>query len=420
MARFTGTSSTDVWLGTSGDDIVTNIGQGLDVITTGAGNDTVTVGPDGGDLLGILPDIVSMGAGTDDHLIIDYRGSTAPLGMSSPILDLGQGGLGASLSLAGLEQLTFSGVERFTVFGGSADDIIVTGAGNDMLDGGLGVDQMRGGLGDDVYYVNSGDDVVTELQNQGLDTVNSTVSYSIYGGYVETLKLLGANDIDARGNGSSNLITGNGGANRIDGGKGADTLVGLGGNDTYIVDSLGDRVVEAAGEGVDTVNSSVTFTLEGQHADDLILTGTAAIDGTGNSLDNHLTGNGAANDLIGGRGEDVIRGGRGADVLTGGVGDDVFVYRSAAESSTTAFDRITDLRDGDVIDLGAIDAKLDVDGNNVFRLVDTFTGRSGQMTIDYDASTGLTSILMDRNGDQIADMKIAINGDHHEFTDFIF
>ena len=67
-------------------------------------------------------------------------------------------------------------------------------------------------------------------------------------------------------------------------------MIGGAGNDTYVVDATTDVVTEAAGEGTDTVQSSVTYTL-GANVENLTLTGTGNINATGNTLDNTLTGN---------------------------------------------------------------------------------------------------------------------------------
>ena len=113
-----------------------------------------------------------------------------------------------------------------------------------------------------------------------------------------------------------NQITGNAAANTLDGGLGNDTLNGGAGNDTYIVDSSGDVVVESSSSGgLDTVRASVSVTL-GANVENLALTGSAAINGTGNALANQLTGNAAANTLDGGI---------GADTMAGGAGDDTYL-----------------------------------------------------------------------------------------------
>ena len=96
------------------------------------------------------------------------------------------------------------------------------------------------------------------------------------------------------GNSANNTLTGNAGYDTLNGGTGADTLRGGTGNDLYLVDNTSDSVTENANEGIDTVQSTRTYTL-GANLENLTLTGTTAINGTGNTLDNVLTGNTAAN-----------------------------------------------------------------------------------------------------------------------------
>src|SRR6185436_208093 len=119
------------------------------------------------------------------------------------------------------------------------------------------------------------------------------------------------------------------------------------GNDTYVVENSGDTVVENSGAGTDTVESSITYTL-GANVENLVLTGSGAINGTGNSLANVLTGNSGAN---------ILEGGGGADTLDGGAGADVFFYRNVSDSSGGSTDTINGFQTGiDKVDLRTVGA----------------------------------------------------------------
>ncbi|WP_242046150.1 MULTISPECIES: LamG-like jellyroll fold domain-containing protein [Calothrix] len=125
--------------------------------------------------------------------------------------------------------------------------------------------------------------------------------------------------------------------------SGNDILVGGLGNDTYIVDTTSDTITENAGEGTDTIQSSVSFSLAAlPNIENLTLTGTTAINGTGNAANNVISGNSGNNSLNGGAGNDRLTGGSEKDTLTGGLGADRFDYRNLADSVLVNFDVITD------------------------------------------------------------------------------
>ena len=155
------------------------------------------------------------------------------------------------------------------LYGGAGRDTLLGGLGNDYLDGGAGADQMEGGAGDDTYIVNSVNDHILELPDQGYDRVVSAVSYVLNAG-VEALQLLHGESIHGTGNRLDNRIVGNAHDNILDGVTGADTLIGGRGNDTYYVDNVGDQVIECAGEGADTVQARISYTL-GAHLEHLSL-----------------------------------------------------------------------------------------------------------------------------------------------------
>lgn len=145
----------------------------------------------------------------------------------------------------------------------------------------------------------------------------------------------GADVIDGKGGndallgaGGNDTIKGGAGNDSINGGAGADSMSGGTGNDIYVVLDTGDKVIELANEGVDTVRSGITHTLSA-NVERLELIYSAAANGFGNGLDNQLTGNGAANQLHGGAGADTLDGKGGADVLFGDAGNDIFRFTTA-------------------------------------------------------------------------------------------
>ena len=208
-------------------------------------------------------------------------------------------------------------VDQFTsaVNGGDANELVAQiFAGNDILNGSEHGDDLVGYAGNDRIYGFGGDDT----------------------------------------------LIGNGGRDILDGGTGNDTLQGGADNDIYVIDSASDVIVENAGEGVDFVQTSVSYTLSA-NVERMYLMGSGNIDGTGNDLANLLVGNtgnnmlsgmgandrlygGAGNDTLnGGDANDYLEGGAGQDDLIGGAGKDYFVFRDGDTGSSIATaDRIED------------------------------------------------------------------------------
>lgn len=295
-----------------------------------------------------------------------------------------------------------------TLIGNAVSNTLNGGAGNDLLNGGLGADTLIGGMGNDSYIVDNALDVVTEALNSGIDTVQSSITYTL-GANVENLTLSGVLAINGTGNALNNSIMGNAAANTLQGGAGndilngglgADTMIGGLGNDTYVVDNALDVVTELAGQGVDTVQSSVSFVL-GTDLENLTLTGVAAINGTGSAVANILTGNAAAN---------ILDGGAGADTLTGGLGNDTFAFSAALDGS---IDTIADFTVGDIIQLGVsglggssiFAGLLGTVGNGTGNLAGAeFVSGAGAVAnaasaqILYDTTTGVLSFDADGTG----------------------
>jgi Ca2+-binding RTX toxin-like protein len=291
-----------------------------------------------------------------------------------------------------------------TINGYEGNDVLIGGNQGDILNGGTGDDSMRGGAGDDTYVVDSTNDQVVENANEGTDTIQASITYSLAAiANVENLTLTGNANLNGTGNSLNNVITGNSGDNTLDGGAGTDTLVGGAGNDTYIVDSTTDTITEGNNAGTDTVLSSVTFSLAAiANVENLTLTGAGNINATGNSLNNILIGN---------TGDNLITGGTGKDNMTGGAGHDTFAFNATNESGNTSgtADVITDFVHGqDFIDLTAIDANTSSGGNQAF----TFNGATPTAHgVWVTESGGNTLISMDTNGSTgSVEMMIVLTG----------
>ncbi len=163
------------------------------------------------------------------------------------------------------------GAGRDILIGGDGLDFVAGGAGNDNLDGGLGADTMLGGAGSDIYLVDDAGDSITELVGQGIDIVVTALSvFSLDTGSLKNVEQLVLN-VQGFGTGNAldnwlvssdgnDTLTGGLGNDTLEGFLGADSLTGGKGHDYYIIDNAGDIVSENAGEGTDTVQSSLQDT----------------------------------------------------------------------------------------------------------------------------------------------------------------
>ena len=348
----------DVLLGGDGDDRMAGDfgndtldgGTGIDNLLGGAGDDTY--------LVDNSADVIFDGEGLGyDKVLASVDYALTPKGIGGYLEELIYTGAGSFRGEGnGFAQIITGGANGDTLIGNgghdtlngfAGDDSLLGGDGDDRLDGGLGSDIMEGDAGNDFYIVNVTSDLIVENLDGGTDSVQSSASYWLSDN-VENLTLTGSLALTGTGNGLANLITGNSGANilaggegndtllgqsgndtliggighdRLDGGAGADLMEGGGGDDVYIVNHVGDVVLEANDEGVDLVQSSIGFTL-GLALENLLLTGAGPNSGTGNTLGNIITGNSAANTLSGFEGDDALNGGGGNDTLDGGEGND--------------------------------------------------------------------------------------------------
>ncbi|MET4515369.1 calcium-binding protein [Bradyrhizobium sp. I1.7.5] len=236
-----------------------------------------------------------------------------------------------------LDTTNGDGTTGINLTGNEFGQSLIGNAGANTLDGKAGADTMQGLSGNDIYVVDNAGDKVIEAVGGGIDRVATSLSYVLAAGQeierLDTTSATGSAAINLIGNEFGQTLIGNAGANTLDGKGGADTMQGLGGNDIYIVDNLGDRVLEAAGGGIDRVASSVSYVLAGgqeiERLDTTSAAGTAAINLTGNAFGQSVIGNAGAN---------ILNGGGGADTLQGLGGNDNFVFRAGE----TQGDRVLD------------------------------------------------------------------------------
>ena len=322
--RIKGGGGSDVLRGGMGDDQLDG-GAGNDRLLGGQGNDTYLVGSGSG-LDTILEvqgsqDVILMAPGVapsdvvvtrhDNDLVLSLNGGAdqltvalyflgSPLQVEQIQFDDGtvwdaariQDRLCQTITGTADDDTLIGTTGDDRLLGLSGDDQLAGLAGNDELDGGRGADHLTGGSGDDQYFVDDPGDSVTELTNEGVDTVRSSVTY-VLGSHLEHLTLTGMLAINGTGNELDNVLTGNRATNLLTGGLG---------NDTYIVDS-DDTIVELAGVGIDTVQTGSNAAL-GPNLENLTLTGSASLTGTGNNLDNVLKADGSISVLAGGDGND--------------------------------------------------------------------------------------------------------------------
>lgn len=342
-----GSGGNDTISGDAGNDTLDG-GSSSDVLSGGSGNDSLYGGSQNDTLSGDSGDDTLSGGGSSDSM----RGGTGNdyyVVESSGDIVIEASGEGNDTIESGLASLTLSSqVENLVLslgvasavagvgngqdnrlIGNEFDNTLSGQLGNDTLDGGEGADTLIAGQGHDVYRVDSADDVVVELAGEGTDLVYSTAASYTLGDQVENLVLDGSVSTDGVGNAMNNSLQGNDADNLLDGGSGADTLAGGAGSDIYIVDHAGDQVLESSGAGqADQVYAAVSFSLNtsaAQGVENLVLTGSSAVNGSGNALDNTLEGNAADNVLDGGSGHDTMLGGAGNDTYVVDSSDDMVV-----------------------------------------------------------------------------------------------
>jgi Ca2+-binding RTX toxin-like protein len=323
-----------------------------------------------------------------DDLIVEKAGG----GGDEIIFDLDSKDPSLFQTRANIEHYNFSKYEtdavNFTgdaaanrITGSSKGDTLAGGTGNDTLDGSFGDDTLTGGAGNDSYVLDSEFDVFNEIVN-GKDAGGKDTIVSLFATYtlgdpsegIENLTIGGFDGNSGTGNVAANVLTGNDGNNglsgaegndtiignkgddSLDGGTGNDSMVGGNGDDTYMIDSKSDRIVESIAFGPPGLHDTVVVTggfsyVLKRGLENLVLTGTANLNGTGNVDANELTGNDGDNKLDG-----VANTFAGTDTLAGAKGNDTY-YVHVVKGQTVIGDTVIEVLD-EGIDTVIVDAKL--------------------------------------------------------------
>ena len=340
--------------GNTGNNVIDG-GGGVDIMLGGIGNNSYVV-----DNVG---DVVTENSGEGRDSI--YTAVNYTLSGNVEVM-IAQGGADLQLNGNGLAN---------TIFGNS---------GNNVIDGVGGADIMLGGNGNNSYVVDNVGDVVTENPGEGRDAVYTTVNYTLSSD-VEVLIAQGSAGLQLNGNGLANTIFGNSGNNVIDGVGGADIMIGGLGDDAYVVDNVGDQVVENVGEGRDSVYTTANYTLS-SNVEVLIAQGGADLQLNGNALGNTIFGN---------NGNNVIDGVGGADTMIGGLGDDTYVVDNVLDQVTenpgegrdAVYTSVNYTLSANVeVLLAQGGADLQLNGN---ALANTVFGNSGNNVIDGSAGADL-------------------------------
>jgi Ca2+-binding RTX toxin-like protein len=288
----------------------------------GGGNDTLIGG--GGSASGVM----NGGAGADQFVFThdpannaaqsleDFQSGTDKIVLDANVMNA----LGASGDFSSTDDRFYAAAGATT--GHDATDRVILNTANNQLY--YDADGSGPGAGRLIAYINNA------LVAADIRVVNGSSVGQTLNGTPNNDSLVGG-----AGNDTINGFDGN---DTLDGGGGADSMVGGPGDDVYIVDNLGDVLVEQINNGIDEARSSVGYTLP-DWVNNLTLTG-GAISGTGNAIENVLTGNGLGNILSGGDANDTLIGAGGNDTVTGGTGNDTFLFNVAPGAANA--DRVTD------------------------------------------------------------------------------
>jgi Ca2+-binding RTX toxin-like protein len=372
-----GLAGNDTLIGGAGSDTLDG-GAGADRMEGGAGNDTYVINVLADAATGAAGDVVVEAA---DGGTADTVRSMVSYTLGATLENLVLTGAGSINGTGNAANNSLTGNDFSNVLGGDAgNDVFFASGGNDRFIGGLGNDTLNLALltfaqkglagGFSVARPDATTIVITDVDtNQkftvtgawGAATGDRGIESYVFSDQTVTLaqlisgtasafadQFLGTAAADTfdgvagndslSGAGGNDQLLGGAGNDTLDGGAGNDTLAGGLGDDVYGVDSVGDQILELAGQGSDLVKTALTAYTLGANVEQLQYTGAGTFSGTGNGL---------ANKLAGGAGSDTLDGGLGADRMEGGAGNDTYVVNLLADAATgAAGDVVVEAADG--------------------------------------------------------------------------
>lgn len=364
-------------LGTDGDDLIT-------------ANETTVYALDGKDIIFTSLEFTNIygGEGADfiqnegEGISYLYGGGSGDTLAGGTVSDYLFGNDGDDLIVGGeFDYLTFLNTGNLVPYNNEV-------SGSDTLYGDTGNDALYGFDGDDFLYGGDGDDSET------ISVIDFTGSYvqvaaGLYGGDGADYLDGGRGDDYLDGGADSDILISGEGSDTLLGGAGSDRMEGGGGNDLYYVDNAGDSAREVQGAGNDKVFASVTYSAATTDIEEIELTGSAAINASGNSESNTITGNSGANRLLGEDGADTLTGASGNDKVYGGAGNDL-IYGNDGNDYLVGGAGNDRLRGGGQNDTFLFDTTLNSSGNSD-TIVD-MTNNSAQndvIWLENDIFTGL-------------------------------
>jgi Ca2+-binding RTX toxin-like protein len=358
--------------------------NGVLVVQSTEGNDTLYVSNNARTLSGGLGNDTLYGSGNDDTLYGDEGNDTLRGEAGNDLLDGGEG-----------NDTLYSGAGNDVLHGGEGNDTLYGEAGNDTLIGGVGNDYLDGGAGNDTYVFNRGD---------GQDTI---YDYDATAGNKDTLQFaegITPDEVTARRSGDHLILGIKDSADKItvnyhfyDEARSQYAIEEVHFADGTVWDKtyLNDFLVLQSTEGNDTLYaSSNAHTLSGGLGNDTLY---------GNAGEDTLSGDEGNDTLRGEAGNDLLDGGEGNDTLYSGAGNDIL---HGCEGNDTLYgeagdDTLIGGTGNDYLDGGA--------GNDTY----VFNRGDGQDTIyDYDATAGNKDVIRFAEGINPDEVIARRSGDH--------